>query len=225
MSPRLGRFDPFRGRRDSTPRSLDPPEGEPAGPPALIVGLRNPGKQYEDTRHNVGAWCIELLARRGGATFARQGGVDAATVLLDGRRLHLALPRSFMNVSGPPVAGELRRLGLTRDRLLVVYDELDLPSGQVRIRPHGGHGGHNGMRSVISAVGGNEFPRIRIGIDRPYDDGQPVRDPDRVADWVLSRPRGEERRLLEEAVARAADAIECAAREDIERAMSRYNPA
>src|SRR5690606_31448329 len=106
-------------------------------------------------------------------------------------------PRAYMNVCGPPIAAELRRLKLKPDQMLVIYDDLDLPVGQVRIRLQGGHGGNNGMRSIIGAVGSGDFPRIRIGIDRPYDNGRPVRDPDRIGDWVLSRPSDAERQLLE----------------------------
>ena len=103
-----------------------------------------------------------------------------------------------MNESGPPVAAELRRLKLQRSQLLVIYDEIDLPLAQLRVREQGGHGGHNGIRSIAGAVGGTDFARIRIGIDRPHDDGKPIRDPERVAEWVLSaaaaRPAREARR-------------------------------
>jgi PTH1 family peptidyl-tRNA hydrolase len=122
------------------------------------------------------------------------------------------------------VAAELRRLRVPASELLAVYDELDLPVGQLRLRLEGGHGGHNGMRSLIAALGGGGFPRMRVGIDRPYDDGRPVRDPDRVADWVLSRPSAAEREALESAVERAADAVLLAVREGVELAMTRFNP-
>ena len=108
---------------------------------------------------------------------------------------------------------------MLRDALLVVYDEIDLPLARVRMRPQGGHGGNNGMRSIIGSLGGGDFPRIRIGIDRPYDDGKPVRDPDRVADWVLGKPGREEREAIEAAVEAAADAVELAVRESVEAAM------
>lgn len=202
----------------------EPPEA-PHAPvrPALVVGLGNPGQEYAATRHNVGVWCVRELARRHGAKFERHGRMDGATVDIGGAALYLGRPRAYMNESGPPIAAELRRLKLQRGRLLVVYDEIDLPVGQVRIRLEGGHGGNNGMRSIIAAVGGTDFPRVRVGIDRPYDDGRPVRDPDRVADWVLSRPSEGDRRMLDEAVQTVADAIELAAVEGVELAMNRYN--
>ncbi len=139
------------------------------------------------------------------------------------REVHLARPHAYMNESGPPVAAEAQRLRLHRPQLLVVYDDLDLPTGHVRLRLTGGHGGNRGMRSVISALGGENIPRVRIGIDRPYDDGVPVRDPDRIADWVLSRPSRDERTLLNAAIERAADAIALAAFEGVEVAMRQLN--
>ena len=224
LHSRFSAFRPARGPREEL--AAENPHAEEDGQrrPSLIVGLGNPGKQYAATRHNVGAWCVELLARRHGGKFRRQQQVEAATVTIGGRTVNLARPRSFMNVSGPPVAAELRRLHLPPARLLVVYDELDLPAGQLRIRFSGGHGGHNGMRSVIGALGSNDFARIRLGIGRPYDGETPVYDPERVAAWVLSPPPAAGRRMLEELVAQAADAIELAVTEGVEQAMNRFNP-
>ena len=223
------RFSAFRDRVLHS-RARQPPRPsceEPEGPrrPALVVGLGNPGGEYGNTRHNVGAWCVSLLARRHDVRLQRHGRVDSATIEVRGRALHLARPHAMVNESGPPVATEARRLRLRTDHLLVIFDDLDLPVGQLRIRPHGGHGGHNGVRSLLESLGGGEFARLRIGIDRPYDRGQPVRDPERVADWVLSPPSPEERARLDDAVALAADAIELAAVEGIDAAMSAFNPA
>ena len=224
------RFATFRARvreaspaaaEDAAPEEAAETAGAAAEPPRprLVVGLGNPGAEYRGTRHNAGAWCIERLAARHGAQLARDRRVLRATIEIEGYALHLASPRSYYNESGPAVAAELRRLGLLRDALLVVYDEIDLPLARVRMRPHGGHGGNNGMRSILGALGGGDFPRIRIGIDRPYDAGKPVRDPDRVADWVLGKPGPEERAALEAAVESAADAIERAVREGVDAAM------
>ncbi len=222
------RFAVFRDRllRPQPRQSSPPAAGEPEGArrPSLIVGLGNPGGEYGDTRHNVGAWCVSLLARRHAARLQRHGQVDRATIEVRGHDLHLARPRAMVNASGPPVAAEARRLRLRSEQLLVVFDDLDLPVGQLRIRPHGGHGGHNGVRSLLDALGDNGFARLRIGIDRPYDDGRPVRDPDRIAEWVLSSPGAEERARLDEAVALAAEAIELAAVEGVDAAMSAFNP-
>ena len=225
------RFAQFRRPRA---RALEPEPGpaphlEPPAlaerRPVLVVGLGNPGDKYARSRHNAGQWAIRELARRHRVEFRREGRVDVGRADLDGRRLYLGRVRSsYYNESGGPVQGELRRLGIAPWQLLVVYDDLDLPVAQIRIRAFGGHGGNNGMRSIVAALGTQEFARIRVGIDRPYDDGAPVRDPDRVAAWVLATPPREEREQLEAAVARAADAIELAAQGGIEAAMSRFNP-
>lgn len=229
----LDRFAAFRervlhpGARQAQPPLPPRPgddEGDASPRPALVVGLANPGAQYGQTRHNVGAWCVNLLAHRRGARLERHGAVDSTTIELEGRPLHLARPRVMVNVSGPPIAAEARRLGLDRTRIIVVWDDLDLPVGRLRVRRSGGHGGHNGIRSLMDALGGGEFARVRVGIDRPYDGDEPVRDPDRIAEWVLSEPPPDERARLDEAVTAAADAIELAAAEGIERAMSRFNP-
>ena len=150
--------------------------------------------------------------------------METATVEVEGRTVYLARPRAYVNESGPPIAAELRRLNLDARQLLVVYDDIDLPVGQLRIRGQGGHGGYNGMKSLLGAVGGGEFARVRIGIDRPYDDGKPVREPDRVAEWVLAPPSNREREAIERTIEVAADAIVLAIGSGVEQAMSRFNP-
>jgi PTH1 family peptidyl-tRNA hydrolase len=211
---------PARGTPDP-----DAAAAPPAPPvlPALVVGLGNPGTEYANTRHNVGVWCVRELARRHGVKFERHGRMDSAQIEVGGRTVHIGRPRAYMNESGPPIAAELRRLKLQRGQLFVIYDELDLPVGQVRIRLQGGHGGNNGMRSIIAAVGGGEYPRARVGIDRPYDDGRPIREPERIAAWVLSRPSEDDRKRLEEAVRIVVDAVEVAVVDGVEIAMNRFN--
>ena len=233
-----GRFLSFsRGRGSGRAAPADPAPaaagadrrrdeaGRPAGEqrPSLVVGLGNPGAEYGATRHNVGARCVALLARRHGAELTRHGRVDRATIRLGGREIHLVRPRAYMNESGPPVAAERRRWKLDRAQLLLVYDDLDLPTGRVRLRPGGGYGGNRGVKSALDALGGKDVPRVRVGIDRPYDGGAPVRDPDRVADWVLSQPSPAERRVLDAGVRLAADAVEYAAIHGLEAAMRRFN--
>ncbi len=166
--------------------------------PLLIVGLGNPGEKYARSRHNVGQWCIRELANRHHAEVQRQGRMEIGRAHIEGQTVHLGrVLSSYYNESGGPIQGELRRLGLAPWQLLVVYDELDLPVAQIRIRAFGGHGGNNGMRSVITALGSQDFARIRVGIDRPYDDGAPVREPERIASWVLSTPPREQREQLD----------------------------
>ncbi len=199
------------------------PNGEPQDI-RLIVGLGNPGREYTHSRHNVGFWCLNRLGRREGIAFSRRGRL--ATVgegHLAGRPVILAKPRTFVNLSGRAVAHLLRRHRLSPQQLLVVYDDLDLPMGRVRLRPSGTHGGHRGMRSIVEAVGSQDFPRIRIGIGRPKVAGEPTWEPDAVAAYVLAPMTAEERRILDDAAATAADAILCLLEEGVEAAMNRFN--
>ena len=220
----LGRFPQFgRGSARREVEDIVPPDDAPVNRPLVVFGLGNPDDRYEQTRHNVGAWCIALLARRHRVELKREGRVNVARIEVEGRPLFIARPRSYMNESGPPIAQEARRLHAVPQQVMVIYDELDLPVGQTRMRLQGSSGGNNGMKSIIGALGSQEFARVRIGIDRPYDHGAPVRDPERIAAWVLSRPSPEHRAALEAAVERAADAVEAAAREGYSVAMQRMN--
>jgi PTH1 family peptidyl-tRNA hydrolase len=190
----------------------------------LIVGLGNPGREYAHSRHNVGFWCLNRLARRHGIAFSSRGRL--ATVgegRLSGQPVILAKPRTFVNLSGRAVSHLLQRHRLSPEQLLVVYDDLDLPLGRVRLRGSGSHGGHRGMRSIVEAVGSQDFPRIRIGIGRPEVAGEPTWEPEAVVDYVLGPMTAEERRILDEAVAEASEAILCLLTEGVEAAMNRYN--
>ena len=183
----------------------------------LIVGLGNPGRRYVNSRHNVGFRCVEHLAhewkvplkdRRKTAVLG-QGSVE-------GHEVVLAKPRTFMNDSGTAVAYLLTRFASTPGDLLVVYDEMDLPLGKVRIRRGGSAAGHNGVRSIIETVSTQEFVRIRVGIGKA---------PDGVAgmEHVLKSMRSDERRIIEESVAKVAQAVRCFLDEGIEIAMGRFN--
>ncbi|TMB98500.1 MAG: aminoacyl-tRNA hydrolase [Chloroflexi bacterium] len=189
----------------------------------LIVGLGNPGTPYSHNRHNVGYWCVNRLARLHGINLKTRRLASLGEGRIDGLPVVLLKPRTFVNESGHAVAPALRRQKISPERLLVVYDELDLPAGRLRIKPRGGHGGHNGIRSIVAAAGSSDFPRIRIGIGRPHVDGEPVWDPDVVAVWVLSDPSPNEARTLQDAVSRAAQAVELLVGEGLEAAMNRYN--
>ena len=182
----------------------------------LIVGLGNPGRRYQGTRHNIGARVIDTLARRHHVALREEGWADVGALTLDGARVLLARPQTYVNVSGTAVADLRRRHRLPRENLLVAFDDLDLPVGQIRLRAKGGHGGHNGMRSIIEALGSEEFARLRVGIARPPEGVDP-------ADYVLSRFSKEEQAQLDEAVKRAADAVEAFVRRGIEAAMSASN--
>lgn len=189
----------------------------------LIVGLGNPGEAYARTRHNVGFWAINILARRAGTRPKAVGSLMHIGVgTLQGQRVALLKPKTYMNESGRAVAQALQWTGCDLPHTIVIYDELDLPAGALRIRPGGGHGGHNGLKSIARHAG-LEFIRVRIGIGRPTLGGEPTWDPDIVADWVLSPPHPEDRALLEAAVERAADAVETIISSGVEAAAAAYN--
>ena len=186
---------------------------------SLIVGLGNPGAAYATHRHNIGFKVIEALARAYGLAFSRQRGVkvQTATGQIGSRPVLLAKPQAFMNLSGRAV-GQLRQMhGVSPERILVVYDDLDLPLGRLRLSPEGGSGGHKGMRSIIEALGTQAFPRLRVGIDRPPGSMDP-------ADYVLQPFAAAERPLVAEAVERAVAAVVCWHLEGIQAAMDVFNP-
>ena len=223
----LGGFGQFRPR---TPRpeaeEIATPVTAQDGPtrPLLVVGLGNPTNDYGQTRHNVGMWCVGVLAQRHHVELRRSGNVEAARLDLYGRAVGIAISRTFYNDAGGAIVAEMKRLHATPAQMLIVYDDLDLPVGRVRMRLQGSSGGNNGLKSIIAALGGStEFPRIRIGIDRPYDGVIPVRDPERIAKWVLARPSAPQRAILDAAVDRVVDAIEEAARVGLAVAMNELN--
>lgn len=183
----------------------------------LIAGLGNPGPQYAANRHNVGFQCVERLAAAWGLAFGkRQKRALVVLSTFQGRRIILARPQTFMNESGRAVAPLARFYQVQPERLLVVYDDLDLPLGTVRLRPEGGSGGHKGMRSIIEHLGGQDFPRLRIGVGRPPGRMDP-------AAYVLQDFSADEEPLRGEALERAVMAIGTWLREGIEAAMEQYN--
>lgn len=185
--------------------------------PYIIAGLGNPGLQYAANRHNVGFRCVEWLAARHDLTFdKRQKRALVVSGAICEQRVILVKPQTFMNESGRSVVPLARFYKAPPERLLVVYDDLDLPLGTVRLRPEGGSGGHKGMRSIIEHLGGQGFPRLRIGIGRPPGRMDP-------AAYVLQDFSAEEEPLLEETLERAVAAIETWLREGIQVAMDRYN--
>lgn len=187
-------------------------------PPALIVGLGNPGSEYASHRHNIGFRAVEALARAHGLTFRREKGSKAhvASGQIGGREVILAKPQTFMNLSGQAVGRVHRAHKISPENLLVVYDDLDLPLGRLRLRPEGGSGGHKGMRSILDSLGTQAFPRLRVGIDRPPGRMDP-------AEYVLQPFAEEERPLLPELLERAVAATECWLAEGIVAAMDRFN--
>jgi len=181
----------------------------------LIVGLGNPGRRYARTRHNVGFDVLDAFARNHHTRIGRRmARAVVGRALVGDQEVFLAKPHTFMNLSGEAVREICRRLGVNANEITVVYDDLDLPVGKMRIRPKGSAGGHKGMASIIGYVGTNEFPRVRIGIGR--DDREAV-------EYVLSRFRRDELPIIREAVARAAEALDLMLREGVEAAMNMFN--
>jgi peptidyl-tRNA hydrolase, PTH1 family len=173
-----------------------------AGDIALIVGLGNPGPSYAGHRHNAGFMVLDELARRVGGRFSsHKAGADVLETRLAGRRVVLARPRSFMNVSGPAVAATARFYKIPPADVVVVHDELDLDYGVLKLKRGGGEGGHNGLRSISACLGSRDYLRVRFGIGRPPGRMDP-------ADFVLRDFSAEHRRELDLLVARCADAVE-----------------
>ena len=186
----------------------------------LVVGLSNPGPDYEGTRHNVGADAVRVLSRRWGAGRLRPEKGQAAVVeevRIGTTRVALAVPNTYMNESGAAVRPLMRRFGIgDPSHLVVVHDELDLPPGRIRVKLGGGLAGHKGLQSIRDHLHTPEFVRVRIGIGKP-----PGRQSG--ADYVLRRPGKAERELLEGAVESAADAVEIIVTDGVEAAMNRCN--
>ena len=182
----------------------------------LVAGLGNPGREYADTRHNVGFMVAEELARRHDGSWRAKFSGDLAEVRLDGLRLAVLKPQTYMNESGRSVGAAARFFKVEPEALLVVHDEVDLEPGRLQARLGGGLAGHNGLRSVAQQLGTGEFARLRIGVGRPERG-----DPRPVADFVLSPFPPEVD--VEGLVARAADAAETVAREGVDEAQNRFN--
>ena len=186
----------------------------------LVAGLGNPGKEYEFTPHNLGFLVIDRLAESHAIRLSRKENMSLVGLgSIRGRRVALAKPQTYMNVSGPAVKGLLERYGLQPDRFFVVYDELDLPWGTLRIRPKGSAAGHNGIKSLIGSLGTSEFARVRIGIDRPGRERQAGEG----AKFVLGRFGRAQKQEVEEVVARGAEAIESIIAEGVEKSMTIFN--
>lgn len=185
--------------------------------PALVVGLGNPGPAYAGTRHNVGFLIAEVLAQRAGGRFkSHRCGCDVLEGRLAGRRVVLAKPRSYMNLTGGPVSSALRFFKIAPASLVVLHDELDLPFGAVRLKFGGGEGGHNGLRSVSRSLSSKDYLRVRFGIDRPPGRMDP-------ADYVLRDFAPAQRKELPLLLDHAADAVQALLTHGLEPAQNLYH--
>ena len=183
----------------------------------LVVGLGNPGPEYERTRHNAGFLVVDLLGEHLSATYWKdQAGAKVAVVRFGDDDLALAKPQSFMNVSGGPVAKLLAAYDVPPAELVIVHDDIDLPAGSVRVKRGGGHGGHNGLRSLHDKLQSDEYIRVRVGVGRPPGRMDP-------ADYVLQPLKGEAWEDFEASLPSAAQAVIGILEHGIERTMQDFN--
>ncbi|HEX4929233.1 MAG TPA: aminoacyl-tRNA hydrolase [Gaiellaceae bacterium] len=182
----------------------------------LAVGLGNPGREHARDRHNVGWMVVEELARRHDGTFRSKFSGQLGDIRIDGLRLGLLKPETYMNLSGDSLAAAARFFKLPTEQIAVIHDDVDLDTGRIQVRLGGGLAGHNGLRSIRQALGSAEFLRVRVGVGRP---GRGDRRP--VADYVLSPFAPEDD--VETIVGRAADAVETLAREGLDETQRRFN--
>lgn len=186
----------------------------------LIVGLGNPGREYGQHRHNIGFRCVNYFARKHDLEFnRRQSRSQIARGRVAGEDIILAKPQTFMNLSGRAVAPLVQQLIIPLNDLVVIYDDLDLPLGRIRIREKGSAGGHRGIQSIVDSLNSQDFPRIRVGLGHPPE----VRSEDEVAAYVLSEFTSDEQPLVTEAVACVAEALEVLLSGGIADAMNRFN--
>ena len=184
----------------------------------LVVGLGNPGDKYENTRHNAGFMVVDELAERLHVPVQRlKYKALTNTAYLGGKRVLLMKPVTYMNLSGEAVRQAAEFYKIPPERVLVISDDVSLPVGKLRIRKGGSAGGHNGLKSIIAQLGSDRFPRLKIGVgEKPHPDYD-------MADWVLSKFAGADRQMIEEAMKRAADAVECLLRDGADQAMNKFN--
>jgi len=198
-------------------RRNEPAGGAEPGNLTVIVGLGNPGRKYENTRHNAGFMAVDLLADKYGIKVnSLRHKALTGDGMIEGKRVLLAKPQTFMNLSGESVRDIVEYYRVPMENLVVIYDDADLPAGALRIRPKGSSGTHNGMRSIIYHLQSDAFPRIRIGIGKAPEGWD-------LADYVLGEFGSEEADTVGDCIRRAAEAAAVIVAEGIEKAMSRFN--
>lgn len=184
----------------------------------LVVGLGNPGPEYERTRHNAGFWFVDAVAAQAGGVFRSESKFhgEACRVHLDGHDLWLLKPMTYMNRSGQAIAALARFYKIPPESILIAHDELDLPPGGLKVKQGGGHAGHNGLRDTIARLGSGDFLRLRIGIGRPAHSGQ-------VVGYVLHAPSQADHRAIDEALDDARDALPLLVEGEVQKAMNRLH--
>ncbi len=182
----------------------------------VVAGLGNPGRRYADTRHNIGFMTVDRLAEKLDIKIEKlRNKALVGEGNLAGQKILMVKPQTYMNLSGESIQEIRAYYKIDPENILVIYDDVDIPRGTIRIRKKGGPGTHNGMRSVVSCMGAEGFPRIRIGI------GSDTRM--RLMDYVTGRLGKEEKKILDQAADQAAEAVICIIKEGIDKAMNRYN--
>ena len=183
----------------------------------LIVGLGNPGQKYEHTRHNMGFLTVDLLAEKLGVKLNKVKFKAAYNVVkFAGCKCLVMKPQTYMNLSGESVREAAQFYKIPPERVLVIYDDVSLPVGKLRVRPSGSAGGHNGIKNIIAHLGTQSFPRVKIGVAAPGEEGDMV-------DWVIGVPSQAERKILAESFEKAVEAAECIITDGCQKAMNRFN--
>jgi len=183
----------------------------------LIAGLGNPGLKYRKTPHNAGFMALDALADALGARFTKKGNGKVAEARIGGEKVLLIKPQTFMNLSGDCIAPLAAYYKIPSEHIAVCYDDKDLPMGKLRIRAGGSAGGHNGLKNIISHLGTDQFPRIRVGV------GAPAHPEHEMIDWVIGHFTPQEKKTVDEAVSRAVDAALCVIEKGVSEAQNRYN--
>ena len=184
----------------------------------LIVGLGNPGQKYEHTRHNMGFLTVDLLAEKAGVKLNKVKFKSAFNILnFAGCKCLVMKPQTYVNLSGEAVREAAQFYKIPADHVLVIYDDVSLPVGKLRIRKSGSAGGHNGLKNIIQHLGTDAFPRIKVGV------GMPEHPDHEMIDWVIGKPQGEEAKTLRAALDRAAEAALCIVDEGADKAMNKFN--
>lgn len=184
----------------------------------LIVGLGNPGEKYANTRHNMGFLTVDLLSEKTGVKLNKVK-FKAAYNIMDfaGCKCLVMKPQTYMNLSGEAVREAVQFYKIPADHVLVIYDDISLPVGKLRVRPTGSAGGHNGIKNIIAHLGTQEFPRVKIGV------GAPTGTDKDMIDWVIGAPSQAERKILVESFEKAIDAAECIIKCGCQKAMNQFN--
>ena len=184
----------------------------------LIVGLGNPGQKYEHTRHNMGFLTVDLLAEKTGVKLNKVKFKAAYTIMnFAGCKCLVMKPQTYMNLSGEAVREAVQFYKIPADHVLVIYDDISLPVGKLRVRPTGSAGGHNGIKNINAPLGTQDFPRVKIGVGAPEGGGA------EMVDWVIGAPSQAERKVLVESFEKAIQAAECIIAHGCQQAMNQFN--